>query len=46
MKEEGLKALFATLFAASAAYLRVLALPVAVLFGAMIADYITGIAQG
>lgn len=46
MKEEGIKGVIAAVFAASAAYLRVLALPVAVLFAAMVVDYITGIAQG
>lgn len=45
MREESIKVALAALCAASAAYLKVLALPVAVLFVAMIIDYITGIAH-
>lgn len=43
MKAGEIKAVIAALFAASASYLKVLALPVAVLFVAMIFDYMTGI---
>lgn len=43
--KEAIKAFIAAIFAGAAAYVKILALPVAVLWCAMLADYATGIAR-